>query len=94
MELKELKKIIKKNEKSEYQNCFKCEWFPKNNKLEASIKAIGIFKIDRHISAFFWSMRNIEVIAFRCNYLRKRVSEAIKPWRTNSCLCFRPKEVN
>ena len=89
LKLKELKQIIEKNKKSKFQNCFQCKWFPKENILEKSLTARGIFQIYKSIEPFFWSIQNVEVINFRCGYLRKGLSEAIDIWRTNSCLCFR-----
>lgn len=88
---KEVNKIINRNEKSKFQNCFQCKFFPKkinilitDNTILDSIK----FKIEK----YYWDKENIEVIEFRCRYLRKRISQAIKPFRTNSCLCFNLKK--
>jgi hypothetical protein len=77
---KELDNVIKKNLKSKFQNCFQCKWFPKD--LSKSIMkpytSIG----------WCWSVPDIEQLEFKCKYLNKKVSQAIKPWRTNSCICF------
>lgn len=79
---KQLDKLINKNKKSKFQNCYQCKYFPKdlNNTLG---------KVSKSTSEWFWNVQNVEVITFRCKYLRKRVSEAIKPFRTNSCICFK-----
>ena len=77
----ELNEIIKENIKSKFQNCFQCKWFA--NDISKSImnpyKSIG----------FCWSIPNIEKVEFRCKYLSKKVSQAIKPFQTNHCICFK-----
>ena len=73
-------KLIKKLQKSKFQNCFQCKWFPKD--LSRAYTSIG----------WCWNVENIESLNFRCKYLRKKVSQALEPFRTNSCICFQ-KEV-
>ena len=80
MEQKEIDDLIEKNKNSEFQNCFQCEWFPKDIS-----KSIG--KPHKSIG-YCWSKPNIEKLEFRCNYLRKNVSQAITPFQSNHCLCF------
>ena len=87
---KGIKKIIKRNEKSKFQNCFQCKFFPKKINIQITTNTIFNsvkFKIER----YYWNKENIEVLEFRCRYLGKRISQAIKPFRTNSCLCFNLK---
>ncbi len=81
MEQTEIDELIKKNEKSEFQNCFQCEWFPKDisKSIGKPYKSIG----------YAWGIPNIEMVEFRCKYLMKRVGQEIKPFKSNHCLCFR-----
>lgn len=78
---KELNEMIKKGVKSKYQNCFKCNWFPKSisKNIIKPFKSIG----------YEWGIPNIEQIEFGCKYLNKRVSQSIKPFQSNHCLCFK-----
>lgn len=78
---KVIKKLVKKHMKSKHQNCFQCRFFPYN---------YGKIMINKYYLSIGWSwgVENIEKLNFNCQYLKKRVSQATKPVRTNSCLCF------
>lgn len=84
---KELDKLIKKNVKSKFQNCFQCEWFPKDI-------SKSIFIIPYKSIGWSWGVENVESLEFRCKYLSKKTSQAIKPVQTNHCMCFRKEEAN
>ena len=76
MEIAIIEKLIKKNKKSKFQNCFQCKWFPKPD--ERMYLDIG----------WSWRVPDVESLNFRCRYLGKKVGQATKPVQTNHCLCF------
>lgn len=80
MDIKEIEKIIKKGEKSKFQNCFQCRYFPKPNK--SMYVSVG----------WAWRVPDVEQLEFRCRYLRKNLSQELKPFQSNHCLCFELKE--
>ena len=85
---KSIEKWVKKNIKSKFQNCFQCKFFPYySNQIDYN-KESKIFGVNISIAKWYWNKENIEVLTFRCQYLRKRISQSLKVFRTNSCLCF------
>ena len=73
-----LESIIDQIKQSEYQNCCNCKYFPK---IHNDINIV--------IEKWFWSVENVECIVFNCRYLRKRISQSIKPFKSNCCLCYK-----
>ena len=75
-------KLVKKNIKSKFQNCFQCKYFPYHNKTSLTLYRINNL-------GWYYGIENIEKLYFRCAYLRKLTAVATRVFRTNFCLCFK-----
>lgn len=80
--IEEVIQFVKQIKKSEFQNCCNCKFFPLN--YNSNYRGNFYFDI-----GWVWGVPNTERIEFTCQYLEKRVSQAIKPFKSNCCLCFR-----
>jgi hypothetical protein len=78
---KTIEKLVKKNLKSKFKNCFQCKYFPYHTKI-----TLTLYSIEK--LGWYYGLENIEKLHFRCVYLRKKTTVATRVFRDNYCLCF------